>query len=958
MRPAGCVAPADVRTRRAHPDSMSFVSSSFLVAALVVAASMFVPAAEGDRALARRRRVRRARPRATVAIAARATKAPVIDGKADDAIWATAQVFDGFRTFDPVENGEPRFRTEARVAFDDRNLYVLVRAFDPHPDSIVALLEPARRPHAVRVAQAHHRRLSRSPDRHRARGESRRREARLRDSQRRRRRRLVGRRLGRRHAHRFTGLGRRVPRAAESVAIRAAVRRTRSASASGATSPASTSATRGRCTRARRTDSSSQLGELAGIDGIASPRRLEVAPYSVAKTYNAPVVERFCAAQQRDDRRRPQVRHHVEPHGRRDGQSGFRPGRSRSVRREPVGVRDVLPREAAVLPRGTGAVSLRPQLQRRRVAPVCSTRAASAADRSCPTNTTTSRIPTSSTILGATKLTGRLGNGVSVGMLDAVTQRETCARRSHDRAGDELFRRARCSAIFARARARSARWSRASAATSTVVEGLSAIEQLCRRSRFPSPVPRSELRDLRLLRAESGAGIGVGHRAARSKARCTTISVPTTTSASTRSRTSLGGYSAQVNHREARRWLDAVQHRFADCSRPASRSTTSAFCRARTPRISSCGSSITRTRRAASIATGTSTSTSGRTTRGTTRARELGGNFNAHMQFKNSMWIALRRRRQRGGARRTVTTARAADRCCARSGRCGAGRRSKAIRAGRSFHTSTPTGTTAIAGARSSWSAGPAPISACRADSPAACRTTSATTSTRRSSTGTTASSARTRRTTPSRGSIRRRASLTTRLSVTATPNLSLQVYAAPFATRGNYSDWLQVANARAEQWNDRFRPFDDGDPGAFDFKQYRSNTVVRWEYRPGSVLYFVWAQERTQVADGFDARIIPSGLGELKAAHPRTCSSLRVRTGCRSRTGVIADASEAAGGPALSHTRKHPPLRRTLGRRQLASRRRDVTVSRGQPVPRPRPLSPQPHVARRCAAGGTGRAS
>ena len=77
---------------------------------------------------------------ATVAVASRALKAPVIDGKADDAVWATAQVIDGFRTFDPTENGDPRFRTEARVAYDARNLYVLVRAFDPHPDSIVALL--------------------------------------------------------------------------------------------------------------------------------------------------------------------------------------------------------------------------------------------------------------------------------------------------------------------------------------------------------------------------------------------------------------------------------------------------------------------------------------------------------------------------------------------------------------------------------------------------------------------------------------------------------------------------------------------------------------------------------------------------------------------------------------------------------------------------------------------------
>jgi hypothetical protein len=31
-----------------------------------------------------------------------------------------------------------------------------------------------------------------------------------------------------------------------------------------------------------------------------------------------------------------------------------------------------------------------------------------------------------------------------------------------------------------------------------------------------------------------------------------------------------------------------------------------------------------------------------------------------------------------------------------------------------------------------------------------------------------------------------------------------------------------------------------------FNFKQVRSNFVVRWEYRPGSTLYLVWSQGRT----------------------------------------------------------------------------------------------------------------
>jgi len=55
-------------------------------------------------------------------------------------VWRTAPAITQFREFQPRENGDPRFATEAKVAYDDRNLYVFVRAFDPHPDSILKLL--------------------------------------------------------------------------------------------------------------------------------------------------------------------------------------------------------------------------------------------------------------------------------------------------------------------------------------------------------------------------------------------------------------------------------------------------------------------------------------------------------------------------------------------------------------------------------------------------------------------------------------------------------------------------------------------------------------------------------------------------------------------------------------------------------------------------------------------------
>ena len=35
------------------------------------------------------------------------------------------------------------------------------------------------------------------------------------------------------------------------------------------------------------------------------------------------------------------------------------------------------------------------------------------------------------------------------------------------------------------------------------------------------------------------------------------------------------------------------------------------------------------------------------------------------------------------------------------------------------------------------------------------------------------------------------------------------------------------------------------GDPGGFDFKQFESNFVFRWEYRPGSTLFVVWNEGR-----------------------------------------------------------------------------------------------------------------
>ncbi|HEY1952411.1 MAG TPA: sugar-binding protein, partial [Gemmatimonadaceae bacterium] len=80
-------------------------------------------------------------PTDTSAVALRADVAPVIDGKDDDPVWKSAPIIDRFQEWRPSEGKPPRFKTEARIAYDASNLYVFVRAYDPHPDSILKLLE-------------------------------------------------------------------------------------------------------------------------------------------------------------------------------------------------------------------------------------------------------------------------------------------------------------------------------------------------------------------------------------------------------------------------------------------------------------------------------------------------------------------------------------------------------------------------------------------------------------------------------------------------------------------------------------------------------------------------------------------------------------------------------------------------------------------------------------------------
>ena len=97
---------------------------------------------------------------------------------------------------------------------------------------------------------------------------------------------------------------------------------------------------------------------------------------------------------------------------------------------------------------------------------------------------------------------------------------------------------------------------------------------------------------------------------------------------------------------------------------------------------------------------------------------------------------------------------------------------------------------------------------------------------------------------------------LNTRLNFTATPNLSFQFYGEPFNTNGRYSNWKELNAPRADKYADRFKSYGSGAPefDGFNFRQFRSNTVLRYEYRPGSTLFMVWQQGRSNFLTPGDA--------------------------------------------------------------------------------------------------------
>ena len=85
--------------------------------------------------------------------------------------------------------------------------------------------------------------------------------------------------------------------------------------------------------------------------------------------------------------------------------------------------------------------------------------------------------------------------------------------------------------------------------------------------------------------------------------------------------------------------------------------------------------------------------------------------------------------------------------------------------------------------------------------------------------------------------------SFNTRFNYTMSPNLSLQVYAEPFVSAGTYSNYKELVDGRAAEYEDRYRPYQYAGRADFNIRSFRTTNVLRWEYRPGSSLFLVWQQ-------------------------------------------------------------------------------------------------------------------
>lgn len=129
------------------------------------------------------------------------------------------------------------------------------------------------------------------------------------------------------------------------------------------------------------------------------------------------------------------------------------------------------------------------------------------------------------------------------------------------------------------------------------------------------------------------------------------------------------------------------------------------------------------------------------------------------------------------------------------------------------------------------------------------------------------------------------------RVNLNITPNLTLQYWGQPFVATGDYSEFKRADKVMSNHYNEQFHFFtpneisydsandrykvNEAGVGQYDFDnpnftttEFLSNMVLRWEYTPGNTLFVVWSQNRNY-STGLGRSQVGKDIGDLFSAFP-----------------------------------------------------------------------------------------
>ncbi len=126
----------------------------------------------------------------------------------------------------------------------------------------------------------------------------------------------------------------------------------------------------------------------------------------------------------------------------------------------------------------------------------------------------------------------------------------------------------------------------------------------------------------------------------------------------------------------------------------------------------------------------------------------------------------------------------------------------------------------------------------------------------------------------------------TLRAEFFVTPEFSLQYYGSPYASTGKFLNFRKVIDSKSDNTEERFellkiigteRDVIDKQNNVilnltnsnqdFNFQEFRSNFVARWEYKTGSTLYFVWTNNRSHYESVYNSSVVNSLKGISKVS-------------------------------------------------------------------------------------------